>query len=86
MVCHCVLLETDRDGLILIDTGIGTHDCTQANKWPVGMRSVSRPRLDLNEPAAYQLKNLGFAASDVRHIIVTHLDLDHAGGLGGASK
>lgn len=81
MVCHCVLLETDRDGLILIDTGIGTRDCTQANKWPVGMRSVSRPRLDLNETAAYQLKNLGFDPSDVRHIIVTHLDLDHAGGL-----
>lgn len=24
---------------------------------------------------------LGYAASDVRHVIVTHLDLDHAGGL-----
>lgn len=81
MVCHCVLLETERDGLILIDTGIGTRDCTQAHKWPLGMRSISRPRLDMKETAAHQIKQLGFAMNDVRHIIVTHLDLDHAGGL-----
>jgi glyoxylase-like metal-dependent hydrolase (beta-lactamase superfamily II) len=27
------------------------------------------------------VERLGFRASDVRHIVVTHLDLDHAGGL-----
>lgn len=28
-----------------------------------------------------QVERLGFSRSDVRHIIVTHLDLDHAGGM-----
>ncbi len=27
------------------------------------------------------MKRLGYSINDVRHIILTHLDLDHAGGL-----
>ena len=26
MVAHCLLLETERDGLILVDSGFGTRD------------------------------------------------------------
>ncbi len=33
------------------------------------------------DTAARQIEALGFAASDVRHIVLTHLDFDHAGGL-----
>jgi glyoxylase-like metal-dependent hydrolase (beta-lactamase superfamily II) len=31
--------------------------------------------------AARQIERLGFRAADVRHIVLTHLDFDHAGGL-----
>jgi glyoxylase-like metal-dependent hydrolase (beta-lactamase superfamily II) len=36
---------------------------------------------DYRETAYMQIKELGFNPQDVRHILVTHLDLDHAGGL-----
>lgn len=32
-------------------------------------------------PGRRQLEQLGFSARDVRHIVLTHLDFDHAGGL-----
>jgi glyoxylase-like metal-dependent hydrolase (beta-lactamase superfamily II) len=38
-------------------------------------------RLREEETAIRQIEALGFQASDVRHIIATHLDFDHAGGL-----
>ena len=30
MVCHVLLIETPRDGLVLVDTGIGTRDIADA--------------------------------------------------------
>jgi glyoxylase-like metal-dependent hydrolase (beta-lactamase superfamily II) len=35
----------------------------------------------MQETALHQVKALGYSPSDVRHIILTHLDFDHAGGL-----
>ena len=43
--------------------------------------AMMRPRLDLGETAISQVQALGFDPADVRNIIVTHLDIDHAGGL-----
>jgi glyoxylase-like metal-dependent hydrolase (beta-lactamase superfamily II) len=40
-----------------------------------------RPLLSLDETAARRIERLGFAREDVRHVFVTHLDSDHAGGL-----
>jgi glyoxylase-like metal-dependent hydrolase (beta-lactamase superfamily II) len=42
---------------------------------------VVRPRLDVAETALRQVADMGFRPSDVRHIVPTHLDLDHAGGI-----
>lgn len=39
------------------------------------------PRLHMGETANAQIRALGYASSDVRHIVVTHLDFDHAGGI-----
>jgi glyoxylase-like metal-dependent hydrolase (beta-lactamase superfamily II) len=33
------------------------------------------------ETAAHQIERLGFRREDVRHIVITHLDVDHIGGL-----
>ena len=68
MVCHCLLVESN-DGLVLVDTGIGLDDI------------ANPPRLDPAETAVRQIRALGFSASDVRHVLLTHLDRDHAGGV-----
>jgi glyoxylase-like metal-dependent hydrolase (beta-lactamase superfamily II) len=80
MVCHCLLIET-QDGLALVDTGIGLGDI--ASPMRLGRRWVRQtsPRLDPGETAAEQVKALGYALSDVRHLLLTHLDRDHAGGV-----
>lgn len=81
LVCHCLLLETDS-GLVLIETGMGSPAVTHPAEW-LGERFVRRnsPVLDERSTAAAQITALGFAVEDVRHIVLTHLDLDHAGGL-----
>ncbi len=81
MVAHCVVVETERDGLVLIDTGFGTRDCTGETHIARTFRALAGPRLDVAETALAQIEALGYAAADLRHIVVTHLDLDHAGGL-----
>ncbi len=80
MVCHCLLAETN-DGLALVDTGIGLGDI--ATPMRLGRKWVRQttPRLDPAETAVQQVKALGFSPADVRHILLTHLDRDHAGGV-----
>jgi glyoxylase-like metal-dependent hydrolase (beta-lactamase superfamily II) len=81
LVAHCMLIETDKHGLVLVDTGFGLDDARQsaarlgrAFMWSVG-------GLQEHECAVRQVERLGFAAGDVRHIVLSHMDLDHAGGL-----
>ncbi|HSP80902.1 MAG TPA: MBL fold metallo-hydrolase [Myxococcaceae bacterium] len=81
MVCHCLLLETEA-GLVLVDTALGLEDVRAASSLPVRLRiGMLRPRLDEEETLARQVERLGYRREDVRHILLTHLDLDHAGGL-----
>jgi len=81
MVCHCLLIETDN-GLVLVDSGMGLDDVrTPSASLARAFRTMSRPVLDESETAIRQVERLGFAASDVRHVVLTHLDQDHAGGL-----
>lgn len=81
MICHCLLVETDA-GLVLIDSGMGTADVADPAR-SLGSRFIrlTRPLADPGETAIAQVRRLGFAPQDVRHVILTHLDLDHAGGL-----
>jgi glyoxylase-like metal-dependent hydrolase (beta-lactamase superfamily II) len=83
MICHCVLLETDRHGLVLIDTAIGTDDCADAagrlgSHFALGM---GIPKPPPEHTALRQIESMGFSKKDVRHLVVTHLDVDHAGGI-----
>jgi len=39
------------------------------------------PRLDPAEIAVRQIRALGYSPGDVRHVLLTHLDRDHAGGI-----
>lgn len=79
LVCHCLLIETDQ-GLVLVDTGVGVRDFEDQTRL-----GPSRNMLNLTgtaaEAARPQVEALGFKATDVRHIVATHLDMDHAGGI-----
>jgi glyoxylase-like metal-dependent hydrolase (beta-lactamase superfamily II) len=80
LVCHVLLVETGN-GLVLIDTGLGLRDAAD----PAGRfgpaRFLIRPAFDPAEAAITQITALGFDAADVRHIVLTHFDADHTGGL-----
>ena len=85
IVCHCLLIETN-EGLVLVDTGYGLKDVRHPHTEPSPritrfMRGLLNIRFREEETAIRQVEALGFRASDVRHILLTHLDFDHAGGL-----
>jgi glyoxylase-like metal-dependent hydrolase (beta-lactamase superfamily II) len=79
MVCHVLVVETDG-GLVLVDSGYGTDDCdTPAEsdrraEW-------SSLRSAMTKPSCARSKSSAFTRDDVRHIIITHMDMDHVGGL-----
>jgi glyoxylase-like metal-dependent hydrolase (beta-lactamase superfamily II) len=81
LVCHCVLIEAD-DGLVLVDTGFGMRDVLRPYERlsPLFIH-LNRIQFDPEHTALGQVERLGFDARDVRHIVLTHLDFDHAGGL-----
>jgi glyoxylase-like metal-dependent hydrolase (beta-lactamase superfamily II) len=80
LVCHCLLIETNQ-GLVMVDTGIGPSDFALSNGRQRVSVQVIRPVLDPAETVLSRLGALGYSHLDVRHVILTHLDLDHAGGL-----
>lgn len=82
LVCHCLLIETDDAGLVLVDTGFGTRDVAHPERrLSPFFITLNNIQLREQETAAAQVRALGFDPADVRHIIVTHLDFDHAGGI-----
>ncbi len=79
--CHCLLIE-DNNGLTLVDTGIGLLDVQQPEA-RIGQALIDLVgfQFDERETAIRQIEQLGFSANDVKHIVLTHGDPDHAGGL-----
>jgi glyoxylase-like metal-dependent hydrolase (beta-lactamase superfamily II) len=81
MVAHCLLVETERDGLVLIDTGFGTRDVEGKTPMSSSFKRFCGPVLAYAETAVEQVRALGFSPEDVKHIVLTHLDVDHSGGI-----
>jgi glyoxylase-like metal-dependent hydrolase (beta-lactamase superfamily II) len=82
LVCHCLLIETPSSGLVLVDTGYGLKDVRDPHpRISRTMRGLLNIQLREEETARRQVERLGFRAGDVRHIVITHLDFDHAGGI-----
>ncbi|CAM3499072.1 MBL fold metallo-hydrolase [Nocardioides dubius] len=81
MICHVLLVER-AEGLLLVDTGFGTADLAQPERLGRPFVAMMRPAFDTAQCAVEQVTALGYSPSDVRDIALTHMDLDHAGGLG----
>jgi glyoxylase-like metal-dependent hydrolase (beta-lactamase superfamily II) len=80
IVCHCLAIEAG-DRLVLVDTGFGLEDARNPGQLGGGFRLLMNPQPREETTALRQLEALGFSAGDVSHIVTTHLDIDHAGGL-----
>lgn len=81
LACHCLLVEAPS-GLVLVDTGLGLRDVAAPRARLSGVfLALLRPELREQMTAVRQIERLGFEAEDVRHVVLTHLDFDHAGGL-----
>lgn len=81
LTCHCLALETE-EGLILVDTGLGLKDVADPKgRFSKFFLTLVTPEFPEEMTAVRQIEKLSFRATDVRHIILTHLDFDHAGGL-----
>lgn len=76
----CLLVETNQ-GPVLVDTGFGIHDYVSPTRSMSFFLTMMRSPRDINETALHQIKRLGFKPEDIKHLIQTHLHLDHAGGL-----
>ena len=81
VVCHCLLLE-DESGLTLVDSGIGLRD-VEDPAGRIGQELIDAAGFQFHEAdtAVRRIEALGLRPEDVRQIILTHGDPDHAGGL-----
>jgi glyoxylase-like metal-dependent hydrolase (beta-lactamase superfamily II) len=82
LVSHCLLVETPAQGLVLVDAGIGVEDVRDTKR----LGAFFGPAMGIDStktgmPALPQIEALGFTRADVRHIVLTHIDFDHAGGV-----
>jgi N-acyl homoserine lactone hydrolase len=78
------IIEHPKHGVILYDTGVNYNiaDPEAAEKyWGPGLRDALGCKLTRDDAIDRQLLKLGYKLEDVRHVIMSHLHLDHAGGM-----
>jgi glyoxylase-like metal-dependent hydrolase (beta-lactamase superfamily II) len=79
VVCHCLVVETEN-GLVLVDTGL-SHRTLLHPRALGAVNALLNIQAEPEKAALEQVKSLGFSTGDVRNILLTHLDDDHAGGI-----
>ena len=79
-VIHCLLLET-ASGLILVDTGYGVGDYLDPTPVVRVFNTIIGLEGNVHQTALHQINALGYSSTDVTDIFLTHMHLDHTGGL-----
>lgn len=70
-----------QEGVIVVDTGQGTHLLESARSLHPYLRWDVAFRIERDEEIGPQLRGLGIGPRDVKRVILTHLHADHDGGL-----
>ena len=72
-----------KEGVIVVDTGETSrvHEPGYHPRWHPFYRRATHFSVHPEEEIGPQLRGLGITARDVRHVVLTHLHTDHAGGL-----
>ena len=68
------------EGVIVVDTGAGTH-LKSLPRWHPYFRFAVRFDIQPEQEVGPQLRSLGIGARDVKTVVLTHLHIDHDGGL-----
>jgi N-acyl homoserine lactone hydrolase len=69
------------EGIIVVDTGQGTHLLESGKSFHPYIRWETGFRIDHGEEIGPQLRALGIGPRDVKYVVLTHLHIDHDGGL-----
>jgi len=81
-----VFVIEHKDGLVLLDTGQDRSSVTDPGYFPAGVtgamyRRTARASIPADQTLTAGLDRLGYAPSDVSHVVLSHLHQDHIGGL-----
>lgn len=68
-------------GVIVVDTGSAAH-LTSLPRWHPYFRYAVHFDIEPEQEVGPQLRSLGIGARDVKTVVLTHLHIDHDGGLG----
>jgi glyoxylase-like metal-dependent hydrolase (beta-lactamase superfamily II) len=70
-----------EDGVIVVDTGQGVHLLKSRQSYHPFLRWEVGFQMDRDEEIGPQLRKLGIGSRDVRKVVLTHLHMDHDGGI-----
>jgi N-acyl homoserine lactone hydrolase len=78
------IIEHPKKGLILFDTGINYNVAdpeAAVRHWGPGMREAFGCIMTREDAIDRQLLKLGYKLEDVKYVVLSHMHLDHAGGM-----
>jgi glyoxylase-like metal-dependent hydrolase (beta-lactamase superfamily II) len=76
----CAWAIEHPEGVIVVDTGAAAH-LKSLPRWHPYFRFAVRFDIEPEQEAGPQLRGLGIGARDVKTVVLTHLQIDHDGGL-----
>lgn len=79
---HFFLIQHQKKGYILVDTGYSEHFLKATNTYPYSIYAKITPiQFQKQDSAIEQLKKLGIEKEDVTFIFISHFHADHVSGL-----